>query len=72
MRAGVKNLIAQIRRLQSRMEMPGSLREAGIKPDSLHEKEEEIARGALKDRCMETNPRPVIEQDIREILKRAL
>lgn len=71
-RAGVKNLIAQIRRLQTRMEMPGSLREAGIKPDSLHEKEEEIAGGALKDRCMETNPRPVSEQDIREILKRAL
>lgn len=70
-RAGVKNLIARIRRMQSQMEMPISLRQAGLSPESLQQKEEEIAKGALADGCLKTNPRSVTKEDVLTLLKKA-
>lgn len=71
-RAGVKNLIGRIRRMQAQMKMPESLRQAGLSPESLHEKETEIAEGALADGCLKTNPRKVTKADVIELLKRAI
>lgn len=71
-RAGVKNLIGRIRRMQSQMEMPVSLHQAGLSPESLHEKEKEIASGALADGCIQTNPREATIEDVLGILKKAI
>lgn len=69
-RAGVKNLIRLIRRIQVRMKMPGSFKECGILPDKYREAEDAIARGALLDQCIATNPRAVTKEDVVEILKK--
>lgn len=70
-RAGVKNLIHQIQKLQKEMGMPVTFRDCKIKADAFRGKEREIAAGALADTCILTNPVPVAEQDILGILKKA-
>ncbi|MDC7288294.1 iron-containing alcohol dehydrogenase [Blautia schinkii] len=69
-RAGVKNLIRLIRRMQAQMKMPGSFKECGIIPDKYREAEDDIAKGALLDQCIVTNPRVVTKEDVVEILKK--
>lgn len=69
-RAGVKNLIRLIRRMQAQMKMPGSFKECGIIPDKYREAEDDIAKGALLDQCIVTNPRAVTKEDVVEILKK--
>lgn len=69
-RSGVKNLIRLIRRMQAQMKMPGSFKECGIIPDRYKEAEDDIARGALLDQCLVTNPRAVTKEDVVEILKK--
>lgn len=70
-RAGVKNLIRHIQKLQSQMKMPVSFKECGVKPEEYQLTEEAVAQGALLDKCMATNPRTVTKQDVLEILKKA-
>lgn len=70
-RSGVKNLIRQIRKMQTQMKMPGSFKECGILPENYHLEEAAIAEGALLDACILTNPRAVTRQDILSILKKA-
>lgn len=69
-RAGVKGLIRQIRKMQTQMNMPGSFKACGINPDKYREAEEAIAQGALEDQCIVTNPRAVTREDVLDILKR--
>lgn len=71
-RAGVKNLTARIEKLQTQMRMPRTLRQAGLKPEELHQKEAEIALGALADNCILTNPITVLPEDVTAILRQAL
>ena len=71
MRAGVKNLVRQIQKMQSQMKMPASFRECGIKPEEYRLAETNIAEGALLDKCIATNPRNVAAEDVLEILKKA-
>ncbi|MDO4274672.1 MAG: 1-propanol dehydrogenase PduQ [Eubacteriales bacterium] len=70
-RAGVKNLVRQIQKMQSQMKMPASFRECGIKPEEYRLAETNIAEGALLDKCIATNPRTVAAEDVLEILKKA-
>lgn len=70
-RAGVKNLIYQIRRLQKEMKMPVNFRECKIKAEDFWNREGEVIEGALKDACIVTNPIPVTKEDIQRILKQA-
>lgn len=72
LRSGVKNLIAEIQKMQKKMQMPRNFKECKVKPDDYHKVEEDIAEGALNDTCILTNPRTVNKKDILEILKKAL
>lgn len=70
-RSGVKNLIHQIQKMQKQMKMPQSFREYGLKQDQYKKAGEDIARGALADGCIRTNPRPAGREDVLYILKQA-
>jgi 1-propanol dehydrogenase len=60
--------LAQLRRA---LGLPETLKEAGVEPASLHRQMGEICKAALADRCMETNPVPMEETTLREILTEA-
>lgn len=70
-RAGVKNLIREIRRLQEQLKIPTGFKDCKIPSDEYQKQKEAIAEGALADGCIRTNPRTVLREDILEILKRA-
>lgn len=70
-RMGVKNLIREIQKMQEMMHMPAGFKECGISQEEFQMQSDAIARGALADNCIKTNPRPASEQDISEILKKA-
>lgn len=69
-RTGVKSLIHQIQKMQKLMKIPISFKECGIKQEDYQKESVAIARGALADECIRTNPRQVTEEDILVILKK--
>lgn len=64
----VKNFINEIIKLQKEMNMPVSLRECKVTGEEINKVKAEIAKGALEDACILTNPRTVTVSDILEIL----
>lgn len=67
-RAYVRNLINEIVKLQKEMKMPTNLRECNISKEAFNEVKAEIAKGALEDACLLTNPRVATYGDVLEIL----
>ena len=65
----LRNLKNGLIRLRSRLGLPGSLEAAGVEPQKLAEKTEEIVTAALRDPCCETNPVPVTAEWLRELLR---
>lgn len=64
----VKNFIKEITRLQREMKMPTTLRECKVTNEELMKAKTDIAKGALEDACMLTNPREATTSDILEII----
>lgn len=65
----VRNLRQAICRLQTLLQLPSTLKEAGIDKEELLRKSDVIAQAALEDRCIHTNPRSVTAEDIGKILR---
>ena len=55
--------------LLTRLEMPKTFTEAGIKPELIKESMAEVAIAALQDRCTPTNPRIPTQEHIEAIIK---
>lgn len=64
----VKNFINAIVKLQHEMKMPTRLRECKISIEDINKVKQEIAKGALEDACILTNPRTATSGDVLEIL----
>lgn len=64
----IRSLINKIKDLQNKLNMPLSLRECSVTKDQFILEKENIIKGALNDRCTETNPKEVNEKDIELIL----
>ena len=56
--------------MQKAMNMPTTLRECKVDGDELKKLESEVAKLALKDACIESNPRVPDEKDIISILNK--
>ena len=63
----VRKLVSEIEKLIKKLNLPLNL--SSCKVDLLYEDMSVIADGALKDNCINTNPKAVKHEDIVEILK---
>ena len=66
---GIRNLISGLTRLRRQLELPGSLREAGIPEKDFHSALQGLVDAALRDPCCGTNPVPVTEAMARQVLE---
>lgn len=66
---GVRNLRNGLIRLRKELNLPATLKEAGVPPQKLWHHSKEIVEAALKDPCMQTNPVKVEGFQIRRILE---
>lgn len=64
----VRNFVHEIVKLQKEMNMPQTLRECKVEPGELNKVKGEIAKFALEDACILTNPRKATTGDVLEIL----
>ena len=64
----VRNFIHAITKLQHEMKMPTRLQECKISIEDINKLKQEIAKGALEDACIITNPRIATAGDILEII----
>ena len=67
-RAGVKNLVNEIVKMQKTMNMPTTLRECKVDTTEYAALKDEVAEAALKDACTKTNPRIPTHSDVLGIL----
>ena len=67
-RLSVKNLINEITKLMSRMNMPTKLTACKVSSEDIQKEKKAIAEGARKDACILTNPRETSISDILEII----
>ena len=65
---GVRNLRSTLIRLRRELNLPATLVQAGISPAQVRQKADSITKAALADPCCATNPVPVTEGMIREVL----
>ena len=65
---GVRNLRSALIRLRRELNLPATLMQAGVSPAQVRQKADSITKAALADPCCATNPVPVTEGMIREIL----
>ena len=65
---GVRNLRSALIRLRKALGLPATLAQAGVSPVALREKTATIVHAALADPCCNTNPVPVTEPMLRQIL----
>lgn len=68
-RGQIKALTERIKRLMERLHMPKSFKECGISEETLRQAEDEAAKGALLDGCMQTNPRAAGKDEIIQIIR---
>lgn len=68
-RMGVLNLISELSYMLDMMKVPRTLRQAGVDRAEYERLKPEIIAAAIADPCTATNPRPVSEERIGEILK---
>ena len=69
-RMGVKNLIAEIKKMQKEMKLPVTLKEAGVDLDKLKLLKDEIAKIALEDVCTISNPKAPTKDDVIRIVEK--
>ena len=65
---GVRNLRSALIRLRREVGLPATLAQAGISPVQIRQKADSIVKAALADPCCATNPLPVTESMVRDIL----
>ena len=65
---GVRNLRAALIRLRRELGLPATLAQAGLSPAAVGAKAPAIAKAAVADPCCKTNPVPVTEEMVRQIL----
>lgn len=65
---GVRNLRSALIRLRRELGLPATLAQAGISPTQVRQKAELIIKAALADPCCATNPMPVTQNMLRDIL----
>ena len=68
---GVRNLKNTLIRLRRELNMPATLREAGIEPRRLRQDMEAIVKATLEDPCCATNPMGVEAFMVRSVLEEA-
>ena len=64
----LRNLKNALVRLRRQLLLPATLAEAGIAPSALHSKLDAIITAAKEDSCCQTNPMPVTEDLLRQVL----
>ena len=65
---GVRNLRSALIRLRRELRLPATLAQAGISPIQVRQKTDAIIKAAMADPCCDTNPMPVTEGMVRQIL----
>ena len=65
----VRNLLNGLTRLRKQLNLPESLRQAGVDPGELQKHREEITQAALSDPCCETNPVTVTPGIVHTVLE---
>ena len=65
---GVRNLRSALIRLRRDLGLPATLCQAGVPPMEVRQKADSIVKAALADPCCATNPTPVTETMVRDIL----
>ena len=65
---GVRNLRSALIRLRRELGLPSTLCQAGISPIEVRQKADSIVKAAVADPCCATNPIPVTETMVRDIL----
>ena len=65
----LRSLKNGLMRLRHQLDLPATLEEAGVETGALRQKLPEILAAALKDPCCQTNPIPVTETLLRQILQ---
>ena len=68
---GVRNLKNALVKLRRELNMPGSLREAGVDPRLLRGEMEGLVKAVMEDPCCETNPIKVEPYMVRAVLEKA-
>ncbi|MGO8766342.1 MAG: bifunctional acetaldehyde-CoA/alcohol dehydrogenase [Limisphaerales bacterium] len=63
----VEQLIAAVRRLKKKLDLPGSIREAGVAEKEFHAQLDTLAANAFDDQCTGANPRYPLIQEIKEL-----
>lgn len=66
---GVRNLRGALVRLRRELSLPATLAEAGVSANHLRKASDGIIKAALDDPCCGTNPVPVTEGMVRQILR---
>lgn len=67
----LRNLKNGLIHLRAALHLPANLAEAGVQPQKLHQKMDELTAAALADPCCSTNPVTVTQQLVRKILQEA-
>jgi acetaldehyde dehydrogenase/alcohol dehydrogenase len=67
----VERLIAEITKLKKALNLPASLREAGVAEKDFHAQLDTVAANAFDDQCTGANPRYPMISEIKEMLLRA-
>lgn len=65
---GVNSLIEEIRKLMKELEMPMSLKEAGVPEEEFLSKLDMLAERSFEDQCTTANPRLPLVEEIKQIL----
>ena len=65
----VRSIKNGLMRLRNQLGLPATLAEAGVENGALRQKMPELIRAALSDPCCVTNPVPVTESLLRQILQ---
>ncbi len=65
----VRNLKNRLIRLRGELEMPGTLAQAGVSPDTVRKHLSALTEAALQDPCCRTNPVKVTGLVVREVLE---
>lgn len=66
----VRNLTIAISKMNNELDVPASLKEAGVDEQLFLDNVAEMAEIALQDKCTATNPRPVTKSQMIELMKR--
>lgn len=68
---GVHSLIDAIRRLMNELEVPLSLKDAGVRKEDMDRAVDYMANNAFADQCTGTNPRMPLVDELKEIYMKA-